>query len=251
MSSLFLLDGATFLVSAAALAVLGRRSSVVRQQRVPQKEASPVQARMLLRGRPDTAVAIGIHGLGIAAHTVALALPAFITLHLGAGAGTYGAALAATGAGALAANGFAGNLRLPPNLPAFYCVAWAVSGAALASIALAGSVPALPALSVLLGAVNPFVQVALVTHLSGFPPAHQLRLMSVDLTVIRTAGTASMLFVPALAAHRPGLAFAVAGLGLVAVGLLGSVLAVRWAPASSVPGQEPVGSGTSGRARGR
>ncbi|MFF9503466.1 MFS transporter [Streptomyces sp. NPDC014656] len=248
MTTLFWLDGATFLVSAA---VLGRHSPVVRQDRAPAKEAAPVQARMLLRTRPDTAVAIGIHGVGIAAHTVALALPAFITLQLGAGAGTYGAALAATGAGALAANGLAGNLRLPPNLPAFYCLAWAVSGAALAAIALAGSVPALLALSVLLGAVNPFVQVALVTHLSGFPPAHRLRLMSVDLTVIRTAGTASMLFVPALAADRPSLAFAVAGLGLVGVGLLGAVLAARWAPVGSGSVQEPVGAGAGERTRGR
>ncbi|MEW1696447.1 MFS transporter [Streptomyces sp. NPDC091278] len=251
MTTLFWLDGATFLVSAVALSVLARRSPVVRRDRAHGKEKAPAQARMLLRTRPDTAVAIGIHGAGIAAHTVALALPAFITLQLGAGAGTYGAALAATGAGALAANGLAGNLRLPPNLPAFYCLAWAVSGAALAAIALAGSVPALLALSVLLGAVNPFVQVALVTHLSGFPPAHRLRLMSVDLTVIRTAGTISMLFVPALAADRPSLAFAVAGLGLVGVGLLGAVLAARWAPVGSGPVQEPVGAGASERARGR
>lgn len=251
MTTLFWLDGATFLVSAVALSVLARRSPVVRRDRAQGKETAPAQARMLLRTRPDTAVAIGIHGVGIAAHTVALALPAFITLQLGAGAGTYGAALAATGAGALAANGLAGNLRLPPNLPAFYCLAWAVSGAALAAIALAGSVPALLALSVLLGAVNPFVQVALVTHLSGFPPADRLRLMSVDLTVIRTAGTVSMLFVPALAADRPSTAFAVAGLGLVGVGLLGAALAARWTPAALVPGREPVGTGTSERARGR
>ncbi|MFJ8298379.1 MFS transporter [Streptomyces sp. NPDC094447] len=251
MTTLFWLDGATFLVSAAALAVLARRSPVVRRDRAQGKETAPAQARMLLRTRPDTAVAIGIHGVGIAAHTVALALPAFITLQLGAGAGTYGAALAATGAGALAANGLAGNFRLPSNLPAFYCLAWAVSGAALAAVALAGSVPALLALSVLLGAVNPFVQVALVTHLSGFAPAHRLRLMSVDLTVIRTAGTVSMLFVPAFAANRPSLAFAVAGLGLVGVGLLGAVLAARWAPVGSGPVQEPVGAGASERARGR
>ncbi|MFH8260616.1 MFS transporter [Streptomyces roseolus] len=250
MTTLFWLDGATFLVSAAALAALARHSPVVRQDRAPAKEAAPAQARMLLRTQLDTAVAIGIHGVGIAAHTVALALPAFITLQLGAGAGTYGAALAVTGAGALAANGLAGNLRLPPNLPAFYCLAWAVSGAALAAIALAGSVPALLALSVLLGAVNPFVQVALVTHLSGFPPAHRLRLMSVDLTVIRTAGTVSMLFVPALAADRPSLAFAVAGLGLVGVGLVGAVLAARWAPVGSGSVQEPVGAGAGERTRG-
>ncbi|MFG3101889.1 MFS transporter [Streptomyces sp. NPDC048182] len=251
MTTLFWLDGATFLVSAAALALLSRSGPTVRQDYAPEKETAPAQARMLLRSRPDTAVAVGIHGVGIAAQTVALALPAFITLQLGAGAGTYGAALAATGAGALAANGLAGNLRLPSNLPAFYCLAWAVSGAALAAIALAGSVPALLALSLLLGSVNPFVQVTLITHLSGFPPAHRLRLMSVDLTVIRTAGTVSMLFVPALAANRPGLAFAVAGLGLVGVALLGAVLAARWSPVGSGLVQEPVGAGASERARSR
>lgn len=235
MHALFWLNAATFLASAAALTMLVR-TAAHRPAAQPPARKSDIRpdARMVLRARPDTAVAIAVHGFGIAAHTVALALPAFITLHLDAGAGAYGLALAATGVGALAANAVAGNMKLPGNLPAFYCLAWAASGVMLASIALAGSLPALLALSVLLGAVNPFLQVSLMTHLSSFPPAHRLRLMSVDLTVIRTAGTASMLFVPVLAAPRPSESFVVAGIALAAVAVGGAATATWWT-SSRVP----------------
>ncbi|MFD4143073.1 hypothetical protein [Streptomyces sp. NPDC058572] len=226
--SLFWLDGATFVVSALALLMLSGRIALPasRGGRAGASTARP-RARVLLRTHPGTAVAIGVHGAGIFAHAVALVLPAFLTARLDAGAAAYGAALAATGAGALAANGFAGNMRLPANLPAFYCGTWAASGIVLASIALADSLPVLLALSVLLGVVNPFLQVALTTHLSSFPSAARLRLMSVDLTVIRFAGTVSMLFIPGLAAGAPVAAFPISGLALLALALAGAGFALR------------------------
>ncbi|MFJ2191943.1 hypothetical protein ACIOJE_29090 [Kitasatospora sp. NPDC087861] len=51
-------------------------------------------------------------------------------------------------------------------------------------------------LSVLSGAVSPFLQIALSTHFVLFPPAARRRLLTVDLAVIRTCGTVSMPFVP-------------------------------------------------------
>jgi MFS family permease len=227
--SLFWLDGATFVVSAAALLMLAARTALptIRGEAEASSTIRP-RARDLLRTHPGTAVAIAVHGTGIFAHAVSLVLPAFLAARLDTGAAAYGAALAATGAGALAGNGFAGNMRLPANLTAFYCGTWAVSGLVLASIALADSLPVLLALSVLLGLVNPFLQVALSTHLSSFPPAARLRLMSVDLTVIRTAGTVSMLFLPGLAAQAPVVAFPVSGFALLALAGVGAGAAVRW-----------------------
>ncbi|MFD3978233.1 MFS transporter [Streptomyces griseus] len=226
--SLFWFDGMTFLASAVALLALASRTVLPALDR---HESGPAgdrpRARVLLRARPDTAVAIGVHGAGIFAHAVALALPAFLAARLDAGAAAYGAALAATGAGALVANGFAGNLRLPENRPAFYCGVWAASGAVLASVALVDSLSSLLIVSVLLGVVNPFLQVALSTHLAAFPRPARLRLMSVDLTVIRTAGTASMLVIPGLAEEDPVVAFALSGVALVLVAGAGAALLVR------------------------
>lgn len=238
--SLFWFDGLTFVASAVALIVLASRTVLPALDREgPAGAKDRPQARALLKARPDTAVAIGVHGAGIFAHVVALALPAFLAVRLDAGAAAYGAVLAATGAGALLANGFAGNLRLPANSTAFYCGTWAVSGAVLASIALADSVAALLALSALLGVVNPFLQVTLNTHLSSFPRPARLRLMSVDLTVIRTAGTASMLVIPGLAAKDPVMAFPVSGFALVLVAGAGGALALRWSEARTPPAEEP------------
>ena len=227
--SLFVFDGVTFVVSAAALLALASHTSVSAGSGRKQAEAEIwPRARVLLRTRPDTAVAIAVHGAGIFAHTVALVLPAFLAARLDAGAAAYGVALAATGAGAFVANGFAGNMQLPSNLPVFYCVTWGASGLVLASICLAGSLPVLLVLCVLLGVVNPFLQVALSVHLSSFPPAARLRLMSVDLTVIRTAGTVSMLFLPGLAAQDPVAAFPVAGIALLVLAATGAAAAWRW-----------------------
>ncbi|WP_430478076.1 MFS transporter [Streptomyces sp. P11-1] len=238
--SLFWFDGLTFVASAVALLLLASRTVLpaLDLERSAGVKGQP-RAWGLLKARPDTAVAIGVHGAGIFAHAVALALPAFLAVRLDAGAAVYGAALAATGAGALLANGFAGNLRLPVNSTVFYCGTWAVSGVVLASVALADSVTVLLALSALLGAVNPFLQVTLNTHLSSFPRPARLRLMSVDLTVIRTAGTASMLVLPGLAAKGPVAAFPVSGLALALVAGAGAVLALKWTKAGT-PDEGPV-----------
>ncbi|MZG16364.1 MFS transporter, partial [Streptomyces sp. SID5914] len=54
-----------------------------------------------------------------------MAMPALLASRLDAGAGAYGLLLAATGAGALAGNVVAGNVRLPSRPPVAYCLLWA------------------------------------------------------------------------------------------------------------------------------
>ncbi|MEU1623077.1 hypothetical protein ABZ479_38015 [Streptomyces sp. NPDC005722] len=65
--------------------------------------------------------------------------------------------------------------------------------------------------------------------------------MSLDLTVIRTAGTASMLVVPAVAAGSPTAGFLVGGLGTVAVAGVGTAAAWWWTcdEGPRVPQPEP------------
>ncbi|MFI9772086.1 MFS transporter [Streptomyces sp. NPDC052415] len=96
--SLFFFGGLTFLVSAAALLALASRTCVsAGPDHVQAETGIRPRARVLLREQPDTAVAIGVHGAGIFAHTVALVLPAFLAARLDAGA----ALLPFTGAAAV------------------------------------------------------------------------------------------------------------------------------------------------------
>jgi hypothetical protein len=230
--ALFLLDAATFAVSALALAVLGRFAHSAAPAPVPPAEAVRLRARYLLRTHPATAAAISVHGAGIFAQAVALAMPALLTGQLHAGAGVYGLVLAATGAGALAGNLVAGNVRLPARPPVVYCGLWALSGLFLALTGSAGSIPVLLAISLASGVVSPFLGITLQTHLSTFPPAARRRLMAVDLTVIRTAGTASMLVIPAVAASSPVAGFRAGGLATFAVAAAGASAAWWWTRAA-------------------
>ncbi|MFD8085214.1 MFS transporter [Kitasatospora sp. NPDC059722] len=243
LAGLFWVDAATFAVSALALVLLAARvrPAAAAPHTGPKKAGVRPGAWSLVRTHPDTGVVLAVHGIGIFAGAVSLALPALLAARLGAGACAYAAVLACTGAGALAGNLVAGNVRLPAPLTAVYCGAWAVSGLVLAATGLAGSLPVLLTLSLLSGAVSPFLQIALSTHFALFPPAARRRLLTVDLTVIRTCGTVSMLFVPALAASGPRAAFLAGGLAVTLVGGAGAVLVVALARGRSpLPEVEPV-----------
>ncbi|WP_078588521.1 MULTISPECIES: MFS transporter [Streptomyces] len=243
LAGLFWVDAATFAVSALALVLLATRirPAAAAPQAGPQAAGVRPGAWSLVRTHPDTGVVLAVHGIGIFAGAVSLAMPALLAARLGAGASAYAAVLACTGAGALAGNLVAGNLRLPAPLTAVYCGAWAVSGLVLAGTGLAGSLPALLALSVLSGAVSPFLQIALSTHFALFPPATRRRLLTVDLTVIRTCGTVSMLFVPGLAATGPGAAFLGGGLVVAVVGGAGAMVVLALARGRRpLPEVEPV-----------
>ncbi|WP_317453627.1 MFS transporter [Streptomyces sp. CBMA152] len=229
MPALFLVDAATFAASALSLAFLAPYAARIRHRTPPAARdvAGRPRARDVLRKNPEVAAAITVHGIGIACTAVTMALPALLATRLDAGAAAYGAVLAATGAGALAGNTIAGHWRIKGPVLSLYCGLWAVSGVLLAVMGAAFSLPFLAAVAAVSGMVAPFLQITLATYLSMFEPALRLRLMTVDLTVIRTGGTAAMLFVPALAAPRPGAAYAMAGAATAAAGLLGALLVLR------------------------
>ncbi|MGP4083684.1 MFS transporter [Streptomyces sp. KR55] len=64
-AALFWLDAATFAVSAAVLAVLGRSARPVAAESVPSAEAVRLRVRSLLHAHPATGAAIAVHGAGI------------------------------------------------------------------------------------------------------------------------------------------------------------------------------------------
>ena len=230
MSTLFWLDGATFVLSALALTVLARTARAQRRTAdvpapAPDPEPAP-RAWALLRAHPATATALSVHSIGIFSTAVTMAMPALLATRLQAGAATYGTVLAVIGAGSLVGNAIAGNVRLPRLLPAAYCGTWAISGVLLAVTGTSVSLPMLLVVSAASGVVSPFLSITLSTHLASFPKAARRRLLTVDATLIRTAGTVSMLALPAAAAANPTVGFLVAGSTTAIVGSVGCALVV-------------------------
>lgn len=243
---LFALDGVTFAVSAIALWWLRSHArttvnSATAAERVERPAAVP--AGPVLRARPDITTAIGLHGVGFFVAAVsAVGLPAIVAARLGQGAAGYGMVLAAIGAGALVGNFLIGSLRVGQWLT-LYCTAWAVTGAALIGISAATSLPVMIGVGVLSGLATPAAAVTLRTRLALFPQPVRLRLLTVDQTVIRTAGTAGMLILPFAVDAAPARAFAAAGGFLILAAAAAAVVGRRasaTAATRALPAGEPL-----------
>jgi len=224
---LYLVDAATFGISAAALALLARRVRPTEGSAVtaPTPSVRP-RARELLRAYPVTGCMVALHAAGQLLLGVSLVLPALLAARGGGGAQMYAAAMTATGIGAVAANAVAGNARWATVIPGAYCAAWAASGVVTAATGAAMAAWQIVVLSAAAGAVGPFTAVALRTHLSGFERGERAAWMMFDQTALRTAGTAGTLVLPMLAAPAPAAAYVAAGAGTVAVA------AAAWAAAA-------------------
>ncbi|GHC37983.1 hypothetical protein GCM10010507_09440 [Streptomyces cinnamoneus] len=181
-----------------------------------------VRARIVLRAHRRVGVAIAVHGVALFAAAVStVGLPPLLVSRFGQGAAGYGLALAATAAGGLAGNLLTGHL--PHRWPwlTTYCVAWTGAGLSLAGLGVADSMAAVIGLCVLSGLLFPVCAVTLRTHLSRFGPAARLRLLTVDQTAVRAAGTVGMLLLPFAVDAAPAEAFVGAGALLSALALLG------------------------------
>ncbi|WP_433796997.1 hypothetical protein [Actinoplanes sp. CA-252034] len=198
----------------------------------------------MLRRHPDVTLAVCLHGMGFFVAAVsAVGLPALLAVQLGQGAAGYGLALAAVGAGALAGNLLIGNLQLGHWL-SVYCGAWMVAGLTLFGYGIAPSMPVVLAVGFIAGLATPAAAVTLRTRLSEFGKQERLRLMTVDQTVIRTAGTVGMLTLPMAVDAAPVTAFAGAGVLLLVTAAVTAAVGRRWATVPEFVAAEPV----SGRA---
>ncbi|RLU82057.1 hypothetical protein CTZ27_31395 [Streptomyces griseocarneus] len=221
---LFAVDGATFAVSAAVLSWLGRRALMAAVPEGARQAGArePVRVRPVLREHPRVGVAVLVHAAGLFVAAVsAVGLPALLAHRMGQGAAGYGFALAATASGALTGNLLIGNL--PEKWPwlGTYCGAWAAAGVTLAALGMATTLPAVLALSLVSGLLIPVSAITLRTHLSRFPGPVRLRLLTVDQTAIRTAGTAGMLLLPFAVDAAPAKTFVGAGVLLSSIALAG------------------------------
>ncbi|PWK26461.1 putative MFS family arabinose efflux permease [Actinoplanes xinjiangensis] len=250
---LFALDGVTFAVSAVAMWWLhahARRTARVAaasgtQAAVPVAGEPAPAAWPVLRRHPDVTLAVSLHGVGFFVAAVsAVGLPALLAVQLGQGAAGYGLALAAVGAGALAGNLLIGNLQLGHWL-SVYCGAWMVAGLTLFGYGIAPSMPVVLAVGFIAGLATPAAAVTLRTRLSEFGKQERLRLMTVDQTVIRTAGTVGMLTLPMAVDAAPTTAFAGAGVLLLVTAAVTAVVGHRWATMPKFAAAEPVGGRVS------
>jgi MFS family permease len=240
---LFAADAATFVVSALALGWLGRHATRrVRIGEVRPRLTASVRAWPLLRQHPRVGLAIGVHGVALCVAAVsAVGLPALLATRLGQGAGGYGLVLAAIGAGALVGNLLIGHLAVEPWLW-MYCGTWAVSGLTLVGMGTAASFPVVAGFAFAAGLVTPATSVSLRAHLGRFPSSERLRLMTVDQTTIRSAGTFGMLVFPFVVDASPRGAFTAAGVIVIAAASAALLAGARLQPDAS-PALVPTGPG--------
>jgi hypothetical protein len=230
-SSLFMIDAATFAVSAIALAALSRvlapstPPSVIASVDTPGEKVS---ARVVFRADPALGTALAVNGFGFFLNAVpVLGMPLLLVHHVHAGAGAYGAVLAASGGGALLGNVVAVRIGQAGAFVTRFCLAWAVGGLLLAATGMTSGLGWILAFNAGSGVITPIIGVALRARLSMFAKTERLRLMSINFTVIRGCGTAGMAVIPAVITDAPEQGFIVAGCALAVVATMAALLGPR------------------------
>jgi hypothetical protein len=245
---LYGVDAVTFAVSAVLLLRVSRYApadSRAAEGKGKQAAGPRAPAGVLLRRSPQLAVVIAVHGIGTLASTLpAIAMPVLLTVRLHATGTGYGLVLAAAGLGALAGNPLAGSLRAGSRFPAAYFTGYVATGLTLIATGQARSLAVVAAVTFAGGLLAPVAAISLRTHLGrAYVASERLGIIAVDQAVIRTAGTAGMLVLPALAASNPGAGFTVAGLVTVLAAVAGLLVTGRLAgPAGASEQPAPAGS---------
>lgn len=233
---LFLLDAATFAVSAAAFAWLGRTNAPWPTTAAPdpgeqasagaEKEKAP-RALRVLRAHPHIGCALVLSGVGEFCSTVlTIGIPIWLTSQLNAGAGAYAVVLSAMGVGAVAGNLLTGNVALPGRFALGYCLVWAVRGMLLAAFALSDSVTEVVLIAATASALVPLTSISLNAQIGGLPGPERLRVFTADSVKLHVASMSSMLLLPALLERAPRASFAAGGAVTAAAGV-GAVFVAR------------------------
>jgi Transmembrane secretion effector len=231
---LFLIDAATFVVSAAAFGWLGRMplssaAGAPARPRTSPAGVAPAVCRVLC-DHPRIGCALVLGGIGEFCQAVfAIGIPILLTVRLHAGLSAYGLVISAVGAGSLCGNLIAGHVRLPGRFPASYSLVWALRGAGLVGFAVAQTLGQVLAVTVLVSVLAPATAIGFGTELARLPMPQRLRMSSLNLMGSHVAVLASMLVVPELIVAAPVAAFTVAGAVTVTAGLL--VWAITMVPA--------------------
>ncbi|MEU6582800.1 MFS transporter [Nocardia sp. NPDC046763] len=222
VSALFIADAITFAVSVVALlylAVSVQASAPAGDQTgEAEPQSAPASARALLRAQPALGAAFLVHSAGLFLNALpGIGLPLLLAHQIGAGPSAYGAVLTTTGTAALVGNLIASRIRPAAAFLPRFCLAWATAGVLMVATGAAHSLALVLVFAAMSGAVTPFISITLGTQLAAHPRPARLRLITVNHTVMRSAGTAGMAIIPALIAPAPARGFILGGTALAVV----------------------------------
>nr|WP_269809846.1 MFS transporter [Kineosporia rhizophila] len=244
--ALFLIDAATFAVSALVLLWLARRApETVVKPDTPEAstegraaEAAPT-ARTVARRYPVLAWAVAVDSLGQAFYgVISVGVPVLLTVQLGLGVQAFGVVLMASGLGAVLGNLAVGNTPAPApgRWLTVLCAAWIARGIVLVGFAFAGSLAELLILSAVASALMPLGDVTLGTQLGQLPGPDRLRAMTVYTAGLDIGCMVSMAALPLLVSASVGAAFTTAGLVVAAAAGALLVLTASTQKQHGVPG---------------
>lgn len=226
---LFLIDAATFAVSAVAFAWLGRTAAPLwpaapsHEGDGPADTSEAPRALAVLRAHPRIGCALALSGVGEFFSTAwTIGIPIWLTSQLHAGAGAYAVVLSAMGIGAVVGNLLTGNVALPGWFPGAYCLVWVVRGLLLAAFGLSSSLLEGAALAATASALVPLASISLNAEIGSLPGPQRLRVFTADSVKLHVASMSSMLVLPALLERAPKASFAAAGAATACAG------AVAW-----------------------
>jgi MFS family permease len=242
----FVVDAASFAISAAALALIGPRGAPARPTAVPEPAAGaePGPAAgvwSLLRGSRmlQTLLLVSVVANLVFGGTFEVALPALA--HASYGAAGYGALIACFGAGAVAGTLAAARgtgLRRPSVVA---CCGYLIAALAVGVVPFLGGLPGAAAAILAFGICNGFGNIVIITLLQQWAPGHLLgRVMS--LVMLASIGSfPASVAVSGVLVHRlgPSPFFPVAG----------AVLAVTIFVALTQRELRDLGAGSAGQAR--
>ncbi|WP_157386542.1 MFS transporter [Nocardia terrae] len=222
ISALFLADAMTFTVSVVALLYLASAQPAVASSATtgaPATAGAPTaSARRLIRQQPALGVAFAVHAAGLFLNALpAIGLPLLLAHQIGAGPAAYGWVLTATGLASLVGNLTASRIRPATVFLPRFCLAWATAGVLMMATGAAHNLALVLMFAALSGFVTPFISITLGAQLAAHPRPARLRLVTINHTVMRSAGTAGMAIIPALIAPAPARGFILGGTALAVV----------------------------------
>ncbi|WP_235948628.1 MFS transporter [Nocardia terrae] len=226
--TLFIVDAMTFAISVAALLYLATVTGARRPTTAAsQPSAQPASVRVLVREQPTLGVAFVVHAAGLFLNALpAIGLPLLLVHQIGAGPSAYGWVLTTTGAAGLAGNLITARIRPTPAFLRRFCLSWAAAGLALIATGASHTLALVLLFAALSGIITPFIAITLGTQFAAYPQAARLRLLTVNNTVMRAAGTAGMAIIPVLIASAPALGFILGGSALAVIATVAWVFSV-------------------------
>jgi predicted MFS family arabinose efflux permease len=221
---LFSLDVATFLISAAALAFVTRRTASTPAPTAPAQPASKLLdgLREVCRQR-SLRIGLAVRGsCNLAWPAFTIGLPIELAHRLHAGIASYGLLLGIFGAANLAGNLLGGSPRLGKHLLTVYCLSWSLVGAGFLALSIVPTLPLATLATAWMGLFTPLANVSMDTHIATVVPRYRLpRVYALQqITVVAASGLGVFAVAAAIDATSAAPVIAAAGAWMLLTGVL-------------------------------